>query len=130
MVVERGAGLGVGVGAGVGHRIGVAVGDGAVLEGVLGLGQVPELLGGVRTGLGLGAAGALLAGQAVGVVLGRIGRVGGDVVAGAEPAGFAGGDPGAGGFGDLQDLVELGAGGLVGVPCQEIDRTVSIEHQY
>ena len=130
VVVERGAGLGVGAGSGMRHGVGVAVGDGAVLEGVLGLGQVPQRLGGVGPGLGLGPAGLLLAGQPVGVVLGGIRRVGGDVGAGAEPAGFAGGDPGAHRLGDLDHGVDLGAGGLVGVPSQEIDRTTSIEHQY
>ena len=112
------------------HRVGVGVGDGPVLEGVLGLGQVAQLAGGVGTGLGLGAARALLAGLPVGVVLGRIRGIRILIGEAADPAGLPGGGPGSDPLGEPEHLVELLAGRGGGVLVQEIDRTMSIEHQY
>ncbi|HEY8057561.1 MAG TPA: hypothetical protein VID94_02365, partial [Acidimicrobiales bacterium] len=62
VLIEGGPGRRVGLGSGVGHDFGVFVGDGPVLQGVLGLGQLAELGGGLGAPFGLPGPAVLFAG--------------------------------------------------------------------
>ena len=120
----------VGLGSGVGDGFAVLVGDGAVLEGALGLRQLTELGGGLGAAFGLAGPAVLSAVQPVGGVLGRVGRVLFEVGQGPEQAGFAPGGPGPHPFGQTESFVDLGAGELVGLLPEEGHGCVRIEHQY
>ena len=130
VLVESGPRGCVGLGSGVGHGFGVFVGDGPVLEGVLGLGELTELGGGLGPAFGLPRPTVLFAGEAVGGVFGRVRRIGVSLREDAEEAGFAAGGPGPKRFAEAEGFVELGAGQGFGVSPQEGHGCVRIEHQY
>ena len=119
-----------GLGSGMRDGFGVFVGDGPVLEGVLGLGELTELGGGLGPPFGLPDPAVLLAVQPVSVVLGWIGRVGVQVRRGSEPAGFAARGPGPQGFGQSEGPVDIGAGSSGRFLPEVGHGRVWIEHQY
>ena len=134
VLVQGGPGRRVGLGSGVGDGFGVFVGDGPVLEGVLGLGQLTELGGGLGPAFGLARARSSVCGSTGQRCPwpGRTGRSRGRPGPGA--AGFAPGGPGPHPFGQSESFVDLGAGELRGVPARgrprlRPDRTPVLQYQ-
>ncbi len=132
VLIQGGPSRRVGFGSGMGHDLGVLVGDGPVLEGVLGLGQLTELGGGLGPPFGLPRPAVLFAVQPVGGVLGRVRRVGvSRSRQDPEQAGFAAGGPGPQPFGRgrvaSSSSTRVRASGSL---PQEGHGCVRIEHQY